>query len=169
MFLNGYYWFQIVQYWSKITQSMKMANIVQYCLGQIIWYSTIIEYFGQIYSFTKIFVDFFRENLFGYSFVIFLSCWIYSDIHLSNIYGNYRTAPATLGLLIISPLPTLVICFQEELPWKITYKCLIARTLCDTQNIHIFFLNVFRYTICYIFGRLYSGWICFFCWFLFQK
>ena len=27
-------------------------------------------------------------NLFGYSFVIFLSCQIYSDIHSSNIYGN---------------------------------------------------------------------------------
>ena len=30
-------------------------------------------------------MDFYRANLFGYSFVIFLSCQIYSDIHSSNI------------------------------------------------------------------------------------
>ena len=29
-----------------------------------------------------------RANLFGYSFLIFLSCRIYSVIHLFNIYGN---------------------------------------------------------------------------------
>ena len=33
-------------------------------------------------------VIFFRVNIFRYSFVIFLSCQIYLDIHSSNIYGN---------------------------------------------------------------------------------
>ena len=78
----------MVQYGSKITQNMKMAKIVQNNLGKIIWYSNTFKYFGRIYSFAKIFVDFSWLNLFGYSFVIFLSCRIYSDIHSSNIYGN---------------------------------------------------------------------------------
>ena len=78
----------MVQYGSKITQNMKMAKIVQNNLGKIIWYSNTFVYFGRIYSFAKIFVDFSRANLFGYSFVIFLLCRIYSDIHSSNIYSN---------------------------------------------------------------------------------
>ena len=67
---------------------MKMAKIVQNNHGQTIWYSSTLEYFGRIYSFTKIFLDFSRANLFGYSFLIFLSCRIYLDIHLSNVYYN---------------------------------------------------------------------------------
>ena len=65
-----------------------MAKIVQNNLGKTILYSNTFEYFVQIYSFAKIFVVFSWANLFGYSFVIFLSCRIYSDIHSSNIYGN---------------------------------------------------------------------------------
>ena len=65
-----------------------MAKIVQNNLEKIIWYSNIFQYFGQIYSFAKIFVDFSWANLFAYSFMILLSYQIYSDIHLSNIYGN---------------------------------------------------------------------------------
>ena len=78
----------MVQHGSKITQNMKMAQIVQKNLGKIIWYSNTLEYFGRIYSFAKIFVDFSWANLFGDSFVIFQSCRIYLDIHSSNIYGN---------------------------------------------------------------------------------
>ena len=36
----------------------------------------------------KYLLIFSRSNLFRYSFVTFLSCRIYSDIHLSNIYGK---------------------------------------------------------------------------------
>ena len=58
MVKNGYYWSKMVLYGSKATQNMKMATIVQNNLGQRIRYSNIFVYFGQIYSFAKIFVDF---------------------------------------------------------------------------------------------------------------
>ena len=65
---------------------MKIAKIVQNNIGQIIRYSNIFAYFGQIYSFAKIFIDFFEikliwifirdifimPNIFGYSFVHYL-------------------------------------------------------------------------------------------------
>ena len=66
------YWSKMVQYGSKITQNMKMAKIVQNSLGKIIWYSNTFEYFGRIYSFEKIFVDFTWANIFGNSFVQYL-------------------------------------------------------------------------------------------------
>ena len=82
MVIFFYYWSKMVQYGYKITQHMKMAKIVQNSVGKIIWYSNKFEYFGQIYSFTKKFVDFFMgkiiwsfvisffmPNIFGYSFV----------------------------------------------------------------------------------------------------
>ena len=37
--------------------------------------------YWQIYSFAQIFVDFFKANIFGYSFDTFFPSWIYSDIH----------------------------------------------------------------------------------------
>ena len=67
---------------------MKMAKIVQKNLGEMIWYSNTLEHFGRIYSFAKYLLIFSWANLFWYSFVIFLSSRIYSDIHLSNIHGN---------------------------------------------------------------------------------
>ena len=76
----------MVQYGSKITQNIKMAIIVQNSLGNITWYLNTFEYFGQIYSFAKIFIDFLMgefiwifirdifnmPNIFGYSFVQYL-------------------------------------------------------------------------------------------------
>ena len=85
---NGNYWSKMIQYGSKITQNMKMAEIVQKNLGQIIWYFNTFEYFRWIYSFAKYLLIFSRANIFRYSFVIFLSLQIYSDIHSSNIYGS---------------------------------------------------------------------------------
>ena len=52
-----------------MTQNMKMAKIVQNIIGQIVKYCNIFVYFGQIYSFSKIFVD-----------------PIYSDIYLLSFY-----------------------------------------------------------------------------------
>ena len=49
----------MVQYGYKITQHMKMAKIVQNNLGKIIRYLNTFKYFGKIYSFAKIFFDFF--------------------------------------------------------------------------------------------------------------
>ena len=74
--------------WVQKNTKYKMAKILQNNLKEIIWYSNTLEYFGWIYSFAKIFIDFSKANLFGYSFVIFLSRQIYSDIHSSNIYVN---------------------------------------------------------------------------------
>ena len=71
MVKNDYYWSKMVQYGSKITQNMKIAKIVQNNLGKVIWYLNIFKYFGGIYSFAKIFVDFFLGQ-------------IYSNIHLSK-------------------------------------------------------------------------------------
>ena len=72
--------------WVQNNTKYENAKIVENNLGKTIWYSNTLEYFGRIYSFAKIFVEW--ANLFWYSFVIFLSCRIYSDIHSSNIYGN---------------------------------------------------------------------------------
>ena len=77
---------------------MKRAKIVQKNLGKIIWYLNTFDYFWLIYSFAKIFADFYmgefirifirdifiRPNIFGYSFVQYLWYRIYSEIHLSK-------------------------------------------------------------------------------------
>ena len=74
-----------------------MAKIVQNNLGQIIIDLNKLVYFGRIYSLAKIFVGFLRDQ-------------IYSDIHLSNIYGNkYIQIIICLKNYI---RPTLVTCKQ---------------------------------------------------------
>ena len=88
MVKNGYYWSKMVQYRSKKTQNMKSAKIVQTILGKkcdIRIYSNIFDKY--IFICKKRLSIFSRANLFGYLFVIFLSCQIYLDIHSSNIYG----------------------------------------------------------------------------------
>ena len=87
-FVNGYYWSKMVQYGSKLTLNTKMPKIVQNSVVQIIGYSNIFKHFGQYIHSQKLSLIFSRANLFGYSFVILLSCKIYSDIHSSNIYSN---------------------------------------------------------------------------------
>ena len=102
---------------------MKITKIVQNNLWKIIWYSNTLEYFGRIYSFAKIFDDFSWGNLFGYSFVIFLSCRIYSDIHLSNIYGNKHIP------IFIRPK----ICYLSHTAWKLDVQ--IASLVCSIRSI----------------------------------
>ena len=59
------------------------------------WYIQIyFNMFGQIYSFSKTFVDFSRANLSIYLFMIYLSWLIYSDNHcalsiVTNIFGIF--------------------------------------------------------------------------------
>ena len=74
-----YYLSKMVQYGYKTTQHMKMAKIVQINLGTIIWYSNTFEYFGQIYSFAKIFVDFFMGE--------FIRIFIHDIFIMPNIFG----------------------------------------------------------------------------------
>ena len=91
---SKYIWFfnvsqkklKMVWYGPKIKQNMKMAKIVQNNHGQIIIYSNIFVHFGWIYSFAKIFIDFFlikfirificepffMPNIFRYSLVQYL-------------------------------------------------------------------------------------------------
>ena len=76
---NCYYWSKMVQYGSKITQNMKIDKIVQNNLGKIIWYLNTFEYFGQIYSFAKIFVDFFIGK--------FIWIFIRDIFIMPNIFG----------------------------------------------------------------------------------
>ena len=72
---------------SKYSSIFSKANIFGYSFViYLCWYSNTFEYFGQIYSFAKIFVDFFigefirifirdifiMPNIFGYSFVQYL-------------------------------------------------------------------------------------------------
>ena len=75
----------------------QLDNILRFLNLKIISKSVWEEYwdikiysniFGRIYSFAKIFVDFSRANLFGYSFVIYLYPQIYLVIHSSNIYDS---------------------------------------------------------------------------------
>ena len=59
---NGDKWLLMVAIGSicvKNTQNMGIAKLVQNNLKQIFRYLKIYEYFGQIYLFAKIFVDFF--------------------------------------------------------------------------------------------------------------
>ena len=58
----------------------------------------MFKYFGRLYSLAKIFIDFFRANLFKCSIMIFLSCQLYSDIHSSQkiIFVQHYTACFTL-------------------------------------------------------------------------
>ena len=81
MVQNGSIWFQNNTKYENGQNSPKQS-----------WENNLIFEYIQIFwtniFFAKLFVDFSWANLFGYSFVIFLSCQIYSDIHSSNIYGN---------------------------------------------------------------------------------
>ena len=61
-----------------------MARIVQTNLGQIIWYCNIFDILENIFICKKKSMIFSRANLYEYSFVIFILCQIYLDIHLSK-------------------------------------------------------------------------------------
>ena len=128
----------MVQYGSKITKNMKMAKIVQNNLGKIIWYSNTFEYFGRIYSFAKISVDFLWATLFGYSFVIFLSCRIYSDIHSSNIYGNEY-----IRIFFVQKFDIRPTLFCMFLPYKGNFCSKVPSKVINT-----FFLKVQKYVFC---------------------
>ena len=87
MVKNCYYWSKMVQYGSKMIQWKwpKYSKTILVKLSDNRIHSNILDKY--IHS-QKYLLIFSRANLFGYSFVIFLSCRIYSDIHSSNIYGN---------------------------------------------------------------------------------
>ena len=84
----GYYWYNMVQYVSKITQNMIMAKIVKNNLVKLSDFQIDIDNVDKYIHSQKYWLIFSRANLFGYSFVIFLSFRTYSDIHLSNIHSN---------------------------------------------------------------------------------
>ena len=105
---------------------MKMAKIVP-----IISYSNIFVYLEQIYLFGKTCI-FTKSNLFGYSFVIFLSCQIHLDIILSSIYGNEYIR------IFIWPKkndirPTLPHCTFLHTGWLI-YRSTGSHTTCDNTS-----------------------------------
>ena len=73
-----------------------------------------------IFKYIQIFVDFSRAYLFGYSFVVFLSCQIYWDINSLNTYGEeYIWTFICPKKIIFVPhwLPGLSLALRHSITW----------------------------------------------------
>ena len=102
------FWRGCVIYWSAPKSGLgprKKADSVHAKVGirstRKCWLGSLRNSVGQcrIFEYIRIYLDkyihlseyssiFSKANIFGYSFVIYSCCWIYSDIHWSNIYDS---------------------------------------------------------------------------------
>ena len=133
-----------------------MAKIVQNHFGQIMRYSIYLYILDKYIHSQKYSLIFCRLNLFEYSFVIFLSCQIYLDIHLSNMYGNKyirifirpkKLYSSHTGLMHICPVHHLLSCSVHHLlstscPVLSTPSCPPTVLSCPTPPVHLLSCSV---------------------------